>query len=65
MQMLREQLPESSIQLTDELGVPTGWVEAMAFAWLARQHVRGLPGNCPSVTGASRPAVLGGWFPAA
>ncbi len=64
MQRLREQLPESSVQLTDPLGVPTGWVEAMAFAWLARQHVLGLPGNCPSVTGASRAAVLGGWFPA-
>jgi anhydro-N-acetylmuramic acid kinase len=34
----------------------------MAFAWLARQRLLGLPGNCPEVTGACRAAVLGGLF---
>ena len=31
---------------------------------LARQTVRGLPGNLPSVTGAAGPRVLGGIYPA-
>ncbi|MDI1335230.1 MAG: anhydro-N-acetylmuramic acid kinase [Lacunisphaera sp.] len=62
MSALREQLPGSTVEPTDVLGVPAGWVEAMAFAWLARQRWHALPGNCPVVTGASRPAVLGGLF---
>lgn len=42
-----------------ELGVSPTWVEAMAFAWLAMRRIEGLPGNVPSVTGASKEAVLG------
>jgi len=38
---------------TAQCGVPPDWVEAMAFAWLARQTPKGLPGNIPSVTGAA------------
>lgn len=38
-------------------------VEAMAFAWLAKQTLRHLPGNLCSVTGARAPAVLGGVYP--
>jgi anhydro-N-acetylmuramic acid kinase len=64
MQALAERLGAGRVGTTASLGVDPAWVEAMAFAWLARQHVRGLPGNCPAVTGASRPAVLGGlWRP--
>jgi anhydro-N-acetylmuramic acid kinase len=40
------------------------FVEAMAFAWLARQTLAGLPGNVPSVTGARGPRVLGVVYPA-
>jgi anhydro-N-acetylmuramic acid kinase len=38
--------------------------EAVAFALLAYLHVRGLPGNVPSATGARGPRVLGVWTPA-
>jgi anhydro-N-acetylmuramic acid kinase len=62
MAALQEQLPRATVDRTDALGVPAGWVEAMAFAWLARQRWHGLPGNSPVVTGAQRPAVLGGLF---
>ena len=44
-------------------GVDPQLVEAMAFAWLARQAVRGLPGNLPSVTGAQGRRVLGAVYP--
>ncbi|MDE0855466.1 MAG: anhydro-N-acetylmuramic acid kinase [Nevskia sp.] len=37
-------------------------MEAAAFAWLAMRTLAELPGNLPGVTGASRPAVLGGVF---
>ena len=62
MRALRGELPGSEVATTDALGVGGDWVEAMAFAWLARQRVLGLSGNCPRVTGASRAAVLGAVF---
>ncbi|WP_438482345.1 anhydro-N-acetylmuramic acid kinase [Oleiharenicola lentus] len=62
MRMLAERLPDCRVDKTDALGVDGSWVEAMLFAWLARQFTRNAPGNVPAVTGASRPAVLGGLF---
>lgn len=47
---------------TQVLGVAPQHVEAMAFAWLARCFMTRQPGNLPEVTGASRPAILGGLF---
>jgi anhydro-N-acetylmuramic acid kinase len=44
---------------TAELGVHPQHVEAMAFAWMARQTVNGLTANLPAVTGASGPRILG------
>jgi anhydro-N-acetylmuramic acid kinase len=53
-----------SVAATDKLGVAAEWVEAIAFAWLARQAVHGQPGNLPAVTGAQGPRVLGAIYPA-
>lgn len=47
---------------TDQQGLPADWLEAIAFAWLARQTLKGLPGNLPEVTGAKQPVVLGGIY---
>lgn len=64
MRALAENLRDAKVAKTDELGVDADWVEAMAFAWLARQRVNAAAGNLPATTGASRPAVLGGlWLP--
>ena len=49
---------------TDAVGVDPEWVEAWAFAWLAKQTLAGLPGNVPAVTGALGARVLGGIYPA-
>ncbi|WFE34427.1 anhydro-N-acetylmuramic acid kinase [Micromonospora sp. WMMD975] len=51
------------LRVTDELGVPAQAKEAYAFALLGWLSWHGLPGAVPSVTGASRPAVLGSWTP--
>ncbi len=48
-----------AVQSTAEFGVDPDWMEAIAFAWLAKRTLAGLPGNLPSVTGASREVVLG------
>lgn len=47
------------VECTDVHGVPSKWLEAMAFAWLAKQAVDGTPANLPSVTGACRDVILG------
>ena len=52
-------LTRSPVATTEALGVHPDWVEAMAFAWLAYQNVHQLSGNLPSVTGASKPVILG------
>ncbi|WP_446810028.1 anhydro-N-acetylmuramic acid kinase [Methylomonas sp. 2BW1-5-20] len=62
MTLLRKRLNMSAIS-TAELGIDPDHVEAIAFAWLARQTLNNLPGNLCSVTGASTPVVLGGIYP--
>jgi anhydro-N-acetylmuramic acid kinase len=61
---LQALLPNLQLAQTDELGIPADWVEATAFAWLAKQTMDGKPGNLPAVTGASGLRVLGAIYPA-
>jgi anhydro-N-acetylmuramic acid kinase len=49
---------------TTEFGIPSEWVEALCFAWLAKARLENQPGNLPRVTGASREAVLGAVYAA-
>lgn len=44
-------------------GLHPDFVEAMGFAWLARETLAGRPGNRPEVTGARGPRVLGAIYP--
>ncbi|MGY0504747.1 anhydro-N-acetylmuramic acid kinase [Luteimonas sp. e5] len=64
MQALREALPGIEVASTAEHGIDPDHVEAMGFAWLARQTLLGLPGNIATVTGAAGPRVLGAIHPA-
>lgn len=63
MQRLAQLLTPVSVTTTATLGVEPEWVEAAAFAWLAKQTLHTQTGNLPSVTGARHPVVLGGIFP--
>lgn len=51
-----------ALELTSVYGIEPEWVEAAAFAWLARRRLKTLTGNAPSVTGARQAAVLGGVY---
>jgi anhydro-N-acetylmuramic acid kinase len=62
MRRLGPRLRGVSIQSTSAHGLDPDWVEAAAFAWLAKRRISGEPGNLPSVTGASRSVPLGGIF---
>lgn len=59
VQRLRELLQPRVLGSTADYGVDPDYLEAAAFAWLARQRLLGLPGNLPAVTGARGPRVLG------
>ena len=64
MQRLRALAPERRVESTADYGIEPAWVEAVAFAWLARQTMLGLPGNLPTVTGAKGLRVLGAVYSA-
>lgn len=64
MARLAALLPGTEVSTTDEAGISGDDMEALAFAWLAWRTLAGLPGNLPSVTGASQASVLGAIFPA-
>ncbi len=64
MRHLAARLPGLRVAPTDDAGLPAQQVEAVAFAWLARQCVQRRPGNLAAVTGAHGPRVLGALYPA-
>lgn len=61
---LLKELLGANIKLasTEVLGLSPDWVEACAFAWLARQTMLQRPGNLPSATGALKTCILGGIY---
>jgi anhydro-N-acetylmuramic acid kinase len=52
-------LADCAVASSAEFGLEPEWVEAVAFAWLARQRIMLLPGNAPAVTGARHSTLLG------
>jgi anhydro-N-acetylmuramic acid kinase len=64
MRRLGELLAPRAVCSIAEVGIDPDFIEASAFAWLARQRLLGLPGNLPAVTGAQGPRVLGAIYSA-
>jgi anhydro-N-acetylmuramic acid kinase len=52
-------LPAVQVIGSDAAGLPPLQVEATAFAWLAKACIEQTPANCPAVTGAKGPRILG------
>ena len=52
------------VEPSDRHGIDPRLVEAVTFAWLAKQTLDGKPASLPSVTGARGPRVLGAIYPA-
>ena len=63
-QLLATKLPHYTLHSTEEMGIAPTWLEACAFAWLAKQTLAGFSGNLPAVTGAIGQRILGGIFQA-
>ena len=64
MRQLQSHMSGVKVTSSEYFGLAPDWVEAVAFAWLARQTLAGLPGNLPEVTGADKAVVLGAIHPA-
>jgi len=60
---LQERLEDFTVERSDAMGLHADAKEAIAFAVLGYETLRGRPANVPRVTGASHPAVLGAIAP--
>ena len=63
VRMIRDRLAPARITTHEEFGIPADAKEAVAFAILAYQTLRGRASNIRSATGAAYAAVLGSWTP--
>jgi anhydro-N-acetylmuramic acid kinase len=61
LELIEENLP-CPVSSTEFFGIHPDHVEAIAFAWLAKQTLNHLTGNLKEVTGASRNVILGGIY---
>ena len=57
--LLQTLLGETKCDSTESLGIGVDWVEAIAFAWLAKQCINKKTANLAEVTGAKGPRILG------
>ena len=60
---LQALLGDKKVLTTEQLGIGVDWVEATAFAWLAKQTIENKPSNLPAVTGAKGLRILGAIYP--
>lgn len=56
-------LPRTRVEASDAIGIPAEAKEAMAFAVLGYETLRGRPANVPHATGAARSVPLGAIAP--
>jgi anhydro-N-acetylmuramic acid kinase len=62
MERLRRLLPDKKVSTTQRAGLDPDWVEGILFAWLARERLAGRVQDTTSITGASKPLLLGDVF---
>jgi anhydro-N-acetylmuramic acid kinase len=60
---LSERLPQARVELSDAMGIPADAKEAMFFALLGYETLRGRVANLPSATGANHAVPLGAIAP--
>ena len=62
MECLKRENPNIAFKTTEALGIHPDWVEATAFAWLAKQNLLRKKINISHVTGAKFDSILGAIF---
>jgi anhydro-N-acetylmuramic acid kinase len=63
LRMLAAEVTPRAVTITGDRGVAVEHVEALAFAWLAREALAGRAANLPAVTGAAGTRILGAIYP--
>jgi anhydro-N-acetylmuramic acid kinase len=64
LNLLQNLLPEKKVSTTADYGLTPDCIEAVTFAWLAKQRIEKKPSNLISVTGANKQVLLGGIYSA-
>ena len=64
IKILRQKLSKAIIRLSDDFGINCDAKEAVSFAVLAYNTIKGIPNNVSNATGADRQLVLGKITPA-
>lgn len=62
LRRLQRRLPGIPLRSTAAAGLDPDWVEAVLFAWLARERLAGRPQDTRRITGAREPVLLGSVF---
>ncbi len=62
MQRLQATLPGVTLRSTAFRGLDPDWIEAILFAWLARERLAGRLQDTGAITGARKPVLLGKIF---
>jgi anhydro-N-acetylmuramic acid kinase len=62
MESLKNSLPNIEVITTSKYGLEPDCIEAVTFAWLAKQRIENKTANLPSVTGATKAVLLGGVY---
>lgn len=64
MEKLQQRLTDCVVDTSSAAGIDPDWVEAIAFAWMAKQTLEGTPIDTSPFTGAREAAILGGIYQA-
>ena len=64
IELLKDRMKDKDISLSDHHGIDADYLEAVAFAFLAKKTLNLEPGNIKSVTGANDDVILGGIYQA-
>jgi anhydro-N-acetylmuramic acid kinase len=62
MDTLKSLFVDTTFTTTDKYGLSPDCIEAVTFAWLAKQRIENKTANLPSVTGATKAVLLGGVY---
>jgi len=62
MKTIQDLLPDIKVSTTADYGLTPDCIEAVTFAWLAKQRMENKTANIPSVTGANKAVILGGIY---
>ena len=62
MKAIQDLLPDIIVSTTADYGLTPDCIEAVTFAWLAKQRIENKPANLTDVTGANKKVLLGGIY---